>query len=91
MNLSHVLFFFLNFLNLLRKYLSKFTKNASKGTTWTDEQLIEATQKVKDGILLKRGAHKQYDIPSRTLGRRMQSGNMKKGSPEDKYSLKIDS
>lgn len=72
-----------------RKY--QRSVNAPKRATWTEEQLIEAAQKVKDGIISKRGAHKQYGIPPRTLDRRMKSGNMIKGSlgPEGKYYLKI--
>lgn len=61
-----------------RKYKRK--ENRNPRAVWTEDQLSEAIEKVKNGEISQREAFRRYNIPPRTLIRRMQSGNFKKGA-----------
>ncbi|CAH1993336.1 unnamed protein product [Acanthoscelides obtectus] len=61
-----------------RKYI--LSNIARPRATWSDEQLMEAVAKVQTGEISKRKAHRRYNVPPRTLKRRITSGNFKKGA-----------
>ncbi|CAH2003432.1 unnamed protein product [Acanthoscelides obtectus] len=61
-----------------RKYIR--TNTARPRASWSDEQLVEAVAKVQTGEISKREVHRRYNVPPRTLKRRLTSGNFKKGA-----------
>lgn len=61
-----------------RKYKRKQT--AKPRATWTEEQLVTAVEKVQSGEISKREAERRYGIPVRTLSRRIESRNYRKGA-----------
>lgn len=67
-----------------RKYVRKV--GAKPRATWTEEELVTAVEKVRAGEISKREAERRYNIPVRTLSRRIASGNIHKGAlgPEGK-------
>lgn len=64
--------------NMPRKYIRK--TGAKPRATWTEEQLVTAIEKVQSGEISKREAQRSYNIPVRTLSRRIKSGNTHKGA-----------
>lgn len=61
-----------------RKYERKAT--APQRASWTETQLLEAIKKIEAGEISQREAHRRYNIPPRTLKRRMSTGKLKKGA-----------
>ena len=59
-----------------RKYHRKVT--AKERAIWSEQQLMEAIRKVKAGEISKREARRRYNVPPRTLERRMTTGKLRK-------------
>lgn len=58
----------------------KIKEGAPPKATWSEENLRSAMETVKNGTLTVNRVSKQYNIPHRTLKRRLDTGNMKKVS-----------
>lgn len=65
----------LNGYRMPRKYVRKHTVVRGQ---WTEENLILAMEKVKNGEISKNEAQRLYGIPIRTLSRRLKTGDTKK-------------
>lgn len=61
-----------------RKYVRKLATKPR--ATWTQEQLSLAIEKVTSGEISKHEAFRRYNVPIRTITRRIKSGNFSKGA-----------
>ena len=67
----------LYFIGMPRKYQQNL--NAPLRGSWTEQQLRTAVEKVQAGEISKREAHRRYNVPPRTLERRINTGRFEKG------------
>lgn len=54
-------------------------KTNSKRAQWSEESLREAVRKLQAKEISFREAERHYGVPARTLKRRLESGNLRKG------------